>query len=206
MQVLAFLLARFSEPSSYAGLGAVLALAGWHFSDSDLGQTAQFLAAGCGLAALLLKERGIIPMVALTVMLGGALGACAPLLGAGAALGTVSAGIQAANSVSGTVDTTIRTACAAYDKGRAAANAALAIGTVPADTAGKVAVIEEYGDAACADPPAGDALSTAIWLGTLVGQIAALTAAPGTGVPGTVAPGTGVPGTVAPGTVVTPAT
>lgn len=58
MQMLTFLLARFSEPSSYAGLGAALALAGLHFSDSDLGQIAQILAAGCGLAALLLKERG----------------------------------------------------------------------------------------------------------------------------------------------------
>ena len=76
MQTLAFVLARLSEPSSYAGLGAVLALAGFHFSDTDLGQLAQFLAAGCGLAALLLKERGVIPLIALGVMLGTALGAC----------------------------------------------------------------------------------------------------------------------------------
>ena len=33
MQVLAYLLARFSEPSSYAGLSAILGLAGWHLSD-----------------------------------------------------------------------------------------------------------------------------------------------------------------------------
>ena len=76
MQMLAFVLARLSEPSSYAGLGAILALAGFHFSNSDLGQLAQFLAAGCGLAALLLKERGLIQMIALAVMLGAALGAC----------------------------------------------------------------------------------------------------------------------------------
>ncbi len=76
MQTLAFVLARLSEPSSYAGLGAVLALAGLHFSDTELGQLAQFLAAGCGLAALLLKERGVISMIALAVMLGTALGAC----------------------------------------------------------------------------------------------------------------------------------
>jgi hypothetical protein len=38
-----------------------------------------------------------------------------------------------------------------------------------------VATTEEYGDAACAKPPSGDALSTAIWLGTLVGQLATLT-------------------------------
>ena len=57
MQILAYLLARFSEPSSYAGLGAVLALLGWHLPDPALGQLAQALAALCGLLALLLKER-----------------------------------------------------------------------------------------------------------------------------------------------------
>ncbi len=76
MQTLSFLLSRFSEPSSYAGLGALLALAGLHFSNTDLGQLAQFLAAGCGLAAVLLKERGVIQMIALAVMLGATLGAC----------------------------------------------------------------------------------------------------------------------------------
>ncbi|HWD56884.1 MAG TPA: hypothetical protein VG308_01290 [Stellaceae bacterium] len=76
MPFLAFLLARFSEPSSYAGLGAVLAIAGLHFSDTDLGQLAQFIAAGCGLAALLLKERGVIQMIALAVLVGASLGAC----------------------------------------------------------------------------------------------------------------------------------
>jgi hypothetical protein len=175
MQALAFLLARFSEPSSYAGLGAMLALVGLHFSDSDLGQIAQLLAAGCGLAALLLKERGILRTIALMAMLGGALGACAPLVGAGAALGTVGAGITVANTVSTTVDATIQTACAAYDKGKAAADAVVGTGIVPAGAAGKARIIEEYGDAACANPPSGDALSTAIRLGTLVGQLATLT-------------------------------
>lgn len=76
MQMLAFLLARFSEPSSYAGIGAILAFVGVHFSDSDLGQIVQFLAAGCGLAALLLKERGVIQMIALAVLAGTVLSAC----------------------------------------------------------------------------------------------------------------------------------
>jgi hypothetical protein len=58
LRFLAYLLARFSEPSSYAGLGAVLALFGVHFSDGLTGQIAQSLAALCALAALLLKERG----------------------------------------------------------------------------------------------------------------------------------------------------
>jgi sulfite exporter TauE/SafE len=60
MQLVAYLLARFSEPSSYAGLGALLALAGWNLSDSMIGQLVQLLAAGCGLVALCLKERGLL--------------------------------------------------------------------------------------------------------------------------------------------------
>jgi hypothetical protein len=80
LRFLAYLLARFSEPSSYAGLGAVLALLGVHFSDSLTGQIAQSLAALCALAALLLKERGIIKSLALTGILvaGATLAACAP--------------------------------------------------------------------------------------------------------------------------------
>jgi hypothetical protein len=58
MPYVTYLLARFSEPSSYAGLGAVIALIGWHLSDTDLGAVVQLLAAGCALAALLLRERG----------------------------------------------------------------------------------------------------------------------------------------------------
>ena len=83
MRCLAYLLARFSEPSSYAGLGAVLALLGVHFSASLTGQIAQSLAALCALAALLLKERGIIKSLALAGMLGAAatLAACAPVAG-----------------------------------------------------------------------------------------------------------------------------
>jgi hypothetical protein len=77
MQILAYLLARFSEPSSYAGLGAVVALVGFHFSDTLTGQLAQFLAAGCALAALFLKERGVIHGAALAIGLAGALGLAA---------------------------------------------------------------------------------------------------------------------------------
>ena len=81
LRFLAYLLARFSEPSSYAGLGAVLALLGVHFSDSLTGQIAQSLAALCALAALLLKERGIIKSLALIGILvaGATLAACAPV-------------------------------------------------------------------------------------------------------------------------------
>jgi hypothetical protein len=75
MPTIAYLLARFSEPSSYAGLGALLALVGLNFSDNLLGQIAQLFAAACGLLALVLKERGLIQVIALTVLLGAGLGA-----------------------------------------------------------------------------------------------------------------------------------
>lgn len=177
MQVITYLLSRFSEPSSYAGLGAVLALAGLHFSDTDLGQAAQFLAAGCGLAALLLKERGLIQAILVGVLLSGTLGACAPLVAAGAAAGAAGGGLAIANQVVGTVDATIQVACSEYQKGRTAANAVVGTGLVPSGIAAKVSVIEEYGDAACTSPPQGDAVSTAVWLGELVGQIGTLTTA-----------------------------
>ena len=86
MQILGYLLARFSEPSSYAGLGAVLGLVGLHFSDTLTGQLAQFLAAGCALAALLLKERGVIPGLALALALGLGLAACQPVADRAAAI------------------------------------------------------------------------------------------------------------------------
>jgi len=62
MQILAYLLARFSEPSSYAGLGALLALLGWNLPDTIVGQLAQLLAAACGLVALCLKEGGLFDL------------------------------------------------------------------------------------------------------------------------------------------------
>ena len=72
MLILAYLLARFAEPSSYAGLGAALAVLGLHFSDTIVGQLAQFLAAGCALAALFLKERGIIKSLVIATSLAAA--------------------------------------------------------------------------------------------------------------------------------------
>jgi hypothetical protein len=79
MQILGYLLARFSEPSSYAGLGAVLAVLGLNFSDTMIGQFAQFLAAGCALAALFLKERGIIKSLVLPLVLTAGLAAAVAL-------------------------------------------------------------------------------------------------------------------------------
>jgi hypothetical protein len=133
MQMLAFLLARFSEPSSYAGLGAILALVGLHFSSSDLGQLAQFLAAGCGLAALVLKERGIIQMIALAVLLATALGACANTptaataqIGAQAVLTTAQQALceaQSAANLAGAVAAAAGDATAAGDASKASAAA-----------------------------------------------------------------------------------
>ena len=59
MQMLVYLLARFSEPSSYAGLGAMLALLGWNLPETVLSQLIQGLAAACGLLALVLKDRNL---------------------------------------------------------------------------------------------------------------------------------------------------
>lgn len=67
MQILPYLLARFSEPSSYAGLGALLALLGWNLPDATLGHLIHLLAAGCALVALLLKERGLLPAIVVVV-------------------------------------------------------------------------------------------------------------------------------------------
>jgi hypothetical protein len=56
MRLLTYLLARFSEPSSYAGLGAALGALGFSLPDDATAQLAQAAAALCGLAALALKE------------------------------------------------------------------------------------------------------------------------------------------------------
>ena len=76
MPLFAYLLARLSEPSSYAGLGAVLALLGWHLSDPMLGQIVQCLGAACGLLALLLKERGLIGAVIFVIAGAGSTASC----------------------------------------------------------------------------------------------------------------------------------
>jgi hypothetical protein len=120
MQTLVYMLARFSEPSSYAGLGALLALVGFHFSDSVLGQLAQFLAAGCGLAALFLKERGLIQMIVLAAMLSTALGAC------GTTTAPTSATVQTGAQV--VLTATEQAMCAAQGAANLASAVAAAVG------------------------------------------------------------------------------
>jgi hypothetical protein len=177
MQILAYLLARFSEPSSYAGLGALLVLLGWNLSDPVFGQLAQLLAAGCALLALVLKERGIIRAIVLVFVVMPALAGCAGVPAA------VLAGLSSAGSVFAAVDKIteaaspyILSACTEYAEARVAADATVAAGVVAAAVAAKLSSIESFGDAACSNPPNGDPLSTAIWLGHLAGQLTTLAA------------------------------
>ncbi len=176
MQIVAYLLARFSEPSSYAGLGALLALVGWNLSDTIVGQLAQLLAAGCGLLALGLKERGLIRAIVLVFAVVPALAGCggvpAAVLGG---LGSAGSVYTAVDKVTEAADPYVAKACAEYATGKAAADAVIGTGLVPAAVTAKVTSIKSFGDAACKKPPAGDPLSTAIWLGKLAGQITALT-------------------------------
>ncbi len=180
MQILAYLLARFSEPSSYAGLGALLAIVGWNLSDSIMGQLAQLLAAGCALLALVLKERGLIRAIVLVFAVVPALAGCA---GVPAAVPmAILGGLGAAGSVYTAVDKIteaaspyIASACGEYGKAKAAVDATIATGVVSTAIAETVVYIESFGDAACANPPSGDPLSTTIWLGQLAGQLKLLT-------------------------------
>jgi hypothetical protein len=178
MQILAYLLARFSEPSSYAGLGALLALLGWHLSDSIVGQLAQLLAAGCGLVALCLKERGLIRCIVLVFAVLPLLSACAGAP-APALAGTGSAGSadRAVDKLTEAANPTIAKGCVEYAKAKAVADAISATSLVPATITAELSSIESFGDAACVKPPADDPLSTAIWLGHLAGQLSTLTAA-----------------------------
>jgi hypothetical protein len=112
----------------------------------------------------------------------GAAAATLALSGCGGVPTAVFAGLGAAGpilsmigNVTEAVAPVIATACGEYGRARAAANAVLASGIIPASAHVKVASIESFGDAACANPPSGDPLSTAIWLGQLVGQIVTLT-------------------------------
>jgi hypothetical protein len=152
MQTISYLLARFSEPSSYAGLGALLALAGLHFSDSDLGQLAQFLAAGCGLAALLLKERGVIQAIALLLALGGSLTACT---GANAPTAT-----QIASGAQIVLTATQQAMCQAQSAANLASVIAAAAGDPSAATAASLASTAAGAGCAWVNPTPGTPASS----------------------------------------------
>ena len=57
MDFVGFLLARLKEPSSYAGLGAILAAAGLHPSEALLSSGVNAAVALAGLTAVLLPEK-----------------------------------------------------------------------------------------------------------------------------------------------------
>ena len=57
MLLIAFLLARLREPSSYAGLGALLAAAGIHADQAIVQASIQVLVAVAGLIAVLMPEK-----------------------------------------------------------------------------------------------------------------------------------------------------
>jgi len=102
------------------------------------------------------------------------LAGCGGLVAAGSAIGAASGVLTMVNAVAADADTVIKDACAAYDAGKGAADAVVKTGLVPADAEGKITSVESFGNAACASPPSGDVLSTAIWLGQLIGQISTL--------------------------------
>jgi hypothetical protein len=106
-----------------------------------------------------------------------ALGGCGGLVAAGSALGAASGVLTIVNTAASDADAVIKDACAAYDTGKAGADAVVKTGLVTADAETKISSIESFGDAACTDPPSGDSLSTAIWLGQLIGQISTLAGA-----------------------------
>jgi hypothetical protein len=56
--LIAFLVARLKEPSSYAGIGAVLAALGIHVDDATVQAAVQVAVAVGGLAAVLMPEAG----------------------------------------------------------------------------------------------------------------------------------------------------
>lgn len=178
MPFFAYLLARFSEPSSYAGLGALLALLGMNLSTSIVGQLAQLLAAACGLLALCLKERGLIRAIVLVFavlpVLSGCAGAPAAVVGG---LGSTGLAYVAADKLTEAASPFITKGCGEYAKAKAAADAVIATRLVPTSIRAKLAAIESFGDAACTKPPQRDRLSTAIWLGRLAGQLATLSTA-----------------------------
>jgi hypothetical protein len=117
--------------------------------------------------------RAALLLAAVAPVLSGCAAAPAVLSGLGAAASVYSV----ADKIAAAIEPYVATACMEYEKGKAAADALTGAGLVPSPAGIKVTAIESFGDAACADPPSGDPLATAIWLGQLAGQITTLTTA-----------------------------
>ncbi len=186
MNTLAYLAARMKEASSWAGaVGIILGMAHVTASTDLINASLGVVAAAGGLIAVLVPEKSamaaavtrmlLFVAAGLAIAATGGLAACAGVPAAVlGAVGTAGTAYTVADKVTQAADPYIATACVQYQKGKAAADAVVGTGLVPEAVAGKVTSIESFGDAACANPPSGDPLSTAIWLGTLVGQITTL--------------------------------
>ena len=187
MNLLEFLAARLKEPSSYAGIGTLLAALGISPGDTTLAAIIQLCVAVAGMVAVLIPEQSAaakptgsvtLPPAAVVLLVAAtlALGACQS---AGSAAAIAGGAISAADGVQQLItaeDRIIVAACADYANGKTTANAAVAAGRAPAGMLAKLVSIEGFGDAACANPPQGDPLSTAIWLGELAGDMKTLVA------------------------------
>lgn len=176
MDTLKSLLAKFSQPSSWAGLGAILALFGFNVSGDTLGTIIQIGAGACGLIAIIVNEKAgaqksaiLPPLVALG--LAGMLTACST--GAGTPQTTV-AGVQNTQQA---IQTAIGTAC--QDVNAASALAAPFAG-VP-----QVAGVLTFATASCGTADAIAALvtkavtdpTTIAWAENLASQLKAAVAA-----------------------------
>jgi hypothetical protein len=64
MNLVAFLLARLKEPSTYSGLAALLMAAGVHFSDAQLNAAIAAAVAIAGLVAVFVPEAKLAPVAA----------------------------------------------------------------------------------------------------------------------------------------------
>jgi hypothetical protein len=145
MTLLAFLVARLREPSSYAGLGMLLAALGVTPSETMLDAIVQLCVAGAGLVAVLLPEHAQagggganpssrLPPAALVLFVASsiALGACQAATTTGAA---------GANRLIGEGEAVVTAACAEYGRGKAAADAVVAAGHVAPATVAEVSSI-----------------------------------------------------------------
>jgi len=181
MDLLAFLLARAKEPSSYAGLAMVLSAAGIHFSDLQFNAIVNLLIALAGALAIFVPEgrgetlRSLAPIAVLGGIMG-LLSACNGTAPSGATAGTPAQQVQAvavqvASDVASGAQALLaaqQVACAAY----APVAASLAPVAAGNKTVGNILL---YGNSVC-DPATGNVqpgaaldTGTAAWTGAITG-------------------------------------
>ena len=184
MDLLAFLLARAKEPSSYAGLAMVLSAAGIHFSDLQFNAIVNLLIALAGALAIFVPEgrgdalRSLAPLAVLGGLTG-LLSACngtAPSIttaGGTPAQQVQAVAVQVASDVASGAQALLaaqQVACAAYAP-VAASLAPIASGN---KTVGNILL---YGNSVC-DPATGTVqpgvaldTGTAAWTGAITGVL-----------------------------------